>query len=52
MEQEQPRTPLRRAVALGYDRTRGAAPTVVATGAGHLADRIIEIAREHGVAIR
>jgi flagellar biosynthesis protein len=49
---EQPRAPLRRAVALGYDRTRGGAPTVVATGAGHLADRIIEIAREHGVPIR
>ena len=52
MEQEEPRAPLRRAVALGYDRAKGAAPTVLATGAGHLADRIIEIAREHGVSIR
>ena len=52
MDENAPRTPLRRAVALGYDRTRGAAPTVLATGAGHLAERIIAIAREHNVAIR
>jgi flagellar biosynthesis protein len=43
---------LRRAVALRYDRARGAAPTVAATGSGYVADRIIEIAREHGVPIR
>ncbi|HEV8637855.1 MAG TPA: EscU/YscU/HrcU family type III secretion system export apparatus switch protein [Chloroflexota bacterium] len=43
---------LRRAVALRYDRARGVAPTVAATGSGYVADRIIEIAREHGVPIR
>jgi flagellar biosynthesis protein len=43
---------LRRAVALRYDRGTGAAPNVAATGAGYVADRIIEIAREHGVPIR
>jgi flagellar biosynthesis protein len=50
--EEEARPPVRQAVALGYDRARGGAPTIVATGAGHIADRIIEIAREHGVAIR
>jgi flagellar biosynthesis protein len=43
---------LRRAVALRYDRASGGAPTVAATGSGYVADRIIEIAREHGVPIR
>jgi flagellar biosynthesis protein len=43
---------LRRAVALRYDRARSAAPTVAATGSGYVAERIIEIAREHGVPIR
>ena len=37
------------AVALKYDGD--AAPMVVAKGEGHLADKIIEIAREHGVAL-
>lgn len=39
----------RKAVALRYDAASDAAPKVVAKGAGHLAGRIIEIAREHGV---
>ncbi|MBM4416719.1 MAG: type III secretion system protein [Chloroflexi bacterium] len=42
----------RRAVALGYDRAASAAPKVVATGAGPIAERIIELARQHGVPIR
>lgn len=46
------RRPLRRAVALKYDRDKAAAPAVAATGSGYLADRIIEIAREHQVPIR
>ncbi|TAK24691.1 MAG: EscU/YscU/HrcU family type III secretion system export apparatus switch protein [Chloroflexota bacterium] len=49
---DRPRTPPRRAVALGYDRQKLAAPQVVATGAGALAERIIALAREHGVPIR
>ena len=36
-------------VALRYDRTRDAAPTVVAKGVDDMALRIREIAREHGV---
>lgn len=41
--------PRRRAVALRYDAARDAAPTVAATGQGILAERIIAIARAHGV---
>lgn len=37
----------RLAVALKYDP--GSAPRVVATGRGHLGQRIIDVAREHGV---
>lgn len=40
------------AVALGYDREKDQAPRVSAKGRGHLAERIIELAREHGVEVR
>lgn len=40
-----------KAVALRYDQDKDQAPRVVATGAGHLAERILEVAREHGVAV-
>lgn len=43
--------PVRLAVALSYDPANMAAPTVVAKGAGFLAQRIKEIAREHGIPI-
>jgi flagellar biosynthesis protein len=43
---------LRKAVALHYDPEGSSVPQVVATGKGRLADRIIEIARERGIAIR
>ncbi|MCX5772743.1 MAG: EscU/YscU/HrcU family type III secretion system export apparatus switch protein [Candidatus Hydrogenedentes bacterium] len=39
----------RHAVALRYNVQKDAAPRVVAKGAGLLADRIIEVARENGV---
>jgi flagellar biosynthesis protein len=43
----------RRAAALRYSEAgEGGVPKVVATGAGHLADRIVEIAREAGVPVR
>jgi flagellar biosynthesis protein len=42
----------RRAAALRYDQDGGGAPKVVAVGAGLIADKIVEIAREQGVAIR
>ena len=42
----------RRAAALRYDRESGGAPKVVAAGSGHIADRIMEMAREAGVPVR
>jgi flagellar biosynthesis protein len=39
------------AVALRYDAEREQAPRIVATGSGLIAGRIIEIAREQGIAI-
>lgn len=41
-----------RAVALGYDASRDAAPRVVATGQGHIAEQIVAAAKTHGVPIR
>jgi flagellar biosynthesis protein len=41
----------RHAAALSYDGT-GAAPKVVAAGRGHIAERILQEAREAGVPIR
>jgi flagellar biosynthesis protein len=49
--EERPQKP-RRAAALRYDQDAGGAPKVVAAGAGLIADKIVEIAREQGVAIR
>ncbi|MCX8042528.1 MAG: flagellar biosynthesis protein FlhB [Desulfobacterota bacterium] len=43
--------PVHVAVALQYDRTRMEAPQVVAKGARLIAERIKQIAREHGVPI-
>ena len=43
--------PTRRAVALRYDRDKEQAPRVVAKGSGYLCERIIEVAREHGITI-
>jgi flagellar biosynthetic protein FlhB len=43
--------PTHLAVALKYDQARMSAPTVVAKGAGHLAERIRAVARQHGVAV-
>jgi flagellar biosynthesis protein len=40
------------AVALKYDRAKNRAPSVVATGRGRVADRIVELARESGVPVR
>ncbi len=40
------------AVALDYDPREGSAPRVVAKGQGSLAEKIIEVARANGVAVR
>ncbi len=47
-----PRLGLERAVALGYAPGSGLAPTVVASGRGVIARRLVEIAAEHGVPVR
>ena len=39
----------KKAVALRYDEARDSAPKVIAKGAGLLADRIIELAKKHGI---
>jgi flagellar biosynthesis protein len=41
----------RHAAALRYDEEAGGAPQVVAAGSGIVAERIIALAREHGVPI-
>lgn len=40
------------AVALEYQPGRREAPRIVASGRGPIAERIIELAREHGIAVR
>ena len=40
------------AVALQYDRGTTGAPRVVATGRGHVSERIVEVAREHGIPLQ
>ncbi|BCS33731.1 hypothetical protein TBR22_A29580 [Luteitalea sp. TBR-22] len=48
---DSPMAPRRRAAALRYVPGETAAPEVVATGEGALAERIIALAREHGIPI-
>jgi flagellar biosynthesis protein len=40
-----------RAVALRYNRDKEHAPRIVAKGSGQIAERIIEVARAHGVTL-
>lgn len=40
------------AVALRYDRAEAGAPRVVASGRGAIAERILQLAFEHGVKVR
>jgi flagellar biosynthesis protein len=42
----------KRAVAIRYDQEAGGAPRVIATGAGLIAERILELAREQGLPVR
>lgn len=41
----------KKAVALRYDQEKDASPTVVGKGLGLLAEKLIEIAREHDIPI-
>jgi flagellar biosynthesis protein len=40
------------AVAIKYERGKDPAPRVVAKGTGHIAETILALAREHGIAVR
>lgn len=48
---ERPIPPRRKAAALRYDFEKDNVPRVVAKGQGPMAEKIIELAREHGVTI-
>ena len=42
----------KKAVALGYKRSKDNAPRVLASGAGEIANRIIDLAKEHDIPIK
>ncbi len=42
----------KQAVALRYEPKKDPAPIVTAKGCGHLAEKILELAREHNIPIR
>jgi flagellar biosynthesis protein len=42
----------KKAVALRYDREKDNSPRVTAKGQGRIAEKIIELAREHGVPVK
>ena len=52
MDKNAYRRPIKTAVALKYDRVKTKVPTVAATGQGPIAEKIIELARQHNVPIR
>lgn len=41
----------KKAVALSYDEDKSAAPVIVASGSGYMAEKIVETARESGVPV-
>lgn len=41
----------KKAVALKYDERQSAAPVVVASGMGHMAEKMVEVANESGVPV-
>ena len=41
----------KKAVALRYDENNNAAPVIVASGLGYMAEKIVEIANESGVPV-
>ena len=49
---ENRRTPPKAAVALSYRSGSDLAPRVAATGRGEVAERIVALAREHGLPVR
>lgn len=41
----------KKAVALQYDENKNAAPVIVASGMGYVAEKIVEVANENGVPV-
>lgn len=41
----------KKAVALSYDENKNAAPIIVASGMGYIAEKMVEVARESGVPV-
>jgi len=46
------KTPPRQAAALRYEKGKDSAPRLIAKGKGTVADKILEVARRHGIPIR
>lgn len=46
------KTPFRQVAALRYERGKDSAPRLIAKGKGVVADKILEVARRHGIPIR
>lgn len=46
------RKPIKKAVALTYDKQKDDAPKVTAKGKGPVAEKIIEIARQHDIPVK
>ena len=42
----------KKAVALTYDRSQDQAPRVAAKGQGHIAEKILQLAKEHNIPIK
>ena len=45
------KTLAKKAVALSYDEQKNAAPVIVASGSGYVADRIVEVADKNGIPV-
>ena len=43
------KTRIKKAAALQYDQAKNMAPRVVAKGKGHIADQIVQVARENDI---
>jgi len=43
---------VKKAAALSYDQEKDVAPKVIARGKGYVAERILELAREHGIPLQ
>ncbi|MCF8025533.1 MAG: EscU/YscU/HrcU family type III secretion system export apparatus switch protein [Desulfobacteraceae bacterium] len=52
MNQDQPDSGIKKAVALLYDRKKDDAPVVAASGQGAVADKILEVADEAGIPVQ